>query len=144
MPNSVCWLSSTCSGCLQTAARPCARAIDRFSHALANQSAHVPPSLIRTPHSSCAYQDAWAVVTPKRLKANFDTHWRVTLTHARFTQHHVQGWVFPILYFVPIIKSLAINDNGDVIGQPLTNKQSVFVQLQLSPLSGRACLQLLK
>ncbi len=92
---------------------PCGRAIYRLSlerqkptRALANQSAHVAPAPVRTPHSSCANQDAWAVVTSKWPNANSETLRRVTLAQARFTQHHVQGCIFPILYFVPIIVSL--------------------------------------
>ncbi len=84
------WMSSS----------PCACAIDRLSRerqkhtrAPANQSAHIPPVPIRTPHSSCANQDALAVVTPKRQKTNSDTSAR----HAYTRTLHVTSR--PRLYF---------------------------------------------
>ncbi len=46
-----------------------------------------------TPHSSCANQDAWAVVTPNGQRRILTLR-RVTLIHARLTQHHGQGCNF--------------------------------------------------
>ncbi len=62
---------------------------------------------IRTPHSNCANQDAWAVITLKWPKTNFDTRRRVTLTHTRLTQHHARRCIFSIISFRPHYLSLA-------------------------------------
>ncbi len=58
--------------------------------------------------SACANQDAWAVLTPNRPKANSETFRRVTLKHARLTQQHVKGCIFCNTSLRPHYLSLAI------------------------------------
>ncbi len=66
------------------------------------------PAPIRTRQSSCANQDARAVVTTNRPKANSMTFRRVTLTHARLPQNHVKGCIFNNTSLRPHYLSLAI------------------------------------
>ncbi len=55
------------------------------------------PAPIRTPHSSCANQDAWAVVTPERPKTNSDTSARHVYTRT------LHATLRPRLYFSNIL-----------------------------------------
>ncbi len=98
-----------CSSRVQTAASPCTPAIDRFSHwrqkptrALANQNAYVPPAPIRTPRPSIANQDAWAVVTPKRTKANSATWARHVYTRTPHAASHSRLYHFQYKLLSPL------------------------------------------
>ncbi len=95
-----------CISCLQTATSPFARAIDCCSHAHAKSLHALWP--IRAPTLPPAPIRTRPVVTPNRQKANSRTFRRVTLKHARLTQHHVKGCIFCNTRLRPHYLSLAI------------------------------------